>query len=91
MIPRYVLTPLLSPAEERVLCALLAGHTTCCALARVLYLSEATVKVHMYNIRQKCRAGNVVEIVLWAWRAGYELPAASEESTESFCNKRNPN
>ena len=36
MIPRYVLTPLLSPAEERVLCALLAGHTTCCALARVL-------------------------------------------------------
>lgn len=90
MIPsRYVLAPRLSPAEERVLRAILTGHTTYQSLARAVQLSQATVRVHMYNIRHKCNCVNMADVVLWAVRAGYELPALDESN--ECCNERNPN
>lgn len=83
MKSRYVLVPLLTPAEETVLAALLAGMTTNRALATHLEIAEPTVRTHLSAIRQKICARNKADVILWAVLSGYDVTGyRPEDDTE---------
>jgi DNA-binding CsgD family transcriptional regulator len=56
----------LLPGELRVVCAILAGHTTRNRLAAHLIISKKTVQGHLYRIYSKTGAVNMTELVLMA-------------------------
>lgn len=70
--------PGFTPAEERVLALILAGHTTGKEIAASMQISFNAARSHKFRIRGKVGALNTVDLVLWAWRNGYELPSEGE-------------
>jgi two-component system, NarL family, invasion response regulator UvrY len=61
-------------AREFEVFMLLAGGKSVTEIAKMLFLSPRTVGTHLYNIKQKLKAGNSAEIALIAMRAGLLEP-----------------
>jgi two-component system nitrate/nitrite response regulator NarL len=55
----------LSPREREVLLHLVDGHSNK-GIARILGMSEATVKVHLKNVLRKIRVDNRTQAAIWA-------------------------
>lgn len=71
--PTTATTPL-SPKQEQVLCELLAGRTNP-DIARLLSISEETVKSHMNAILRHFNVQNRTQAVVAATRCGYRAPS----------------
>ena len=71
--PTTASTPL-SPKQEQVLCELLAGRTNP-DIARLLSISEETVKSHMNAILRHFNVQNRTQAVVAATRCGYRAPS----------------
>jgi len=66
-------TPL-SPKQEQVLCELLAGRSNP-DIARLLSISDETVKTHMAAILRHFNVSNRTQAVVAATRCGYRAPS----------------
>lgn len=58
--------PTLTPAEWRVVAAILAGHTTHRAIAVAITTEESTAGQHLLHIYRKTGAANMTDLVLMA-------------------------
>lgn len=58
--------PVLTPAEWRVVAAILAGHTTHRTIAAAIATEESTAGQHLMHIYRKTGAGNMTDLVLMA-------------------------
>jgi DNA-binding CsgD family transcriptional regulator len=76
---RYRLVPLFTQPEERILCAILADHTTSAAIAQRLGMSPGTIKVQLSRMYGKIGGHNMADLILWAWRHGYTLGESPPE------------
>jgi DNA-binding NarL/FixJ family response regulator len=59
----------LTPRELEILCLVAEGHTNA-QLARLLWVTEQTVKFHLSNIYRKLNVANRTEASRWAQRQG---------------------
>ena len=74
MAGRYTMLNLLTAKEDQILRAVLAGHVTAADLADHLGIKWRTVRTHLNTIRHKTETRNLADLVLWAWREGYQQP-----------------
>jgi DNA-binding NarL/FixJ family response regulator len=69
----------LTPRELEILCLAAEGHSNA-ELAKMLWVTEQTVKFHLSNVYRKLRVTNRTEASRWAQVHGL-LPARSERIT----------
>jgi two-component system nitrate/nitrite response regulator NarL len=55
----------LSPREREILSHLVEGHSNK-GIARILGITEATVKVHLKSVQRKIRVENRTQAAIWA-------------------------
>lgn len=61
--------PTLTPRETEILRLMVEGHSNA-QLAKMLWVTEQTVKFHLSNIYRKLNASNRTEAARFAWRFG---------------------
>jgi two-component system nitrate/nitrite response regulator NarL len=74
----------LSPREREILSHLTEGHSNK-GIARILGITEATVKVHLKNLLRKIRVDNRTQAAIWALS---NLPEPGAAGLGSVPNKR---
>jgi DNA-binding CsgD family transcriptional regulator len=67
----------LSPQQAGIVEAVIGGYTTRKEISAYIGVKRGTLAVHMYRLFNKIGANNIADVVLWAWRNGYQLPQAA--------------
>jgi len=65
----------LSPLQQRIVHAVLSGATTRTEAQRIVGIkSQWTFDAHRRDIYEFTGARNFADLILWAWRNGWQLP-----------------
>lgn len=73
------MSDLLTPAECRIVNAVIAGHTATKVLAQLTGMKAGTIRTHMSHIFDKTNVQNKTELVLWALRNGWTLDGTAHK------------